>query len=1129
MQKNKKLLSIIICLGLLTTPLFAHAQSASDYKTTEYYAAGGNELLRAADAYALGYTGKGINVGICDMVINYATPELVAKTGSYAIDHFDTSSFDWRNFTHGTHVGGIIGASKDDNGMHGIAFDSNLLSESGASVYNKDGSFMQRNDLYDLYYTHPEVKLINNSWGNYSVDVYSTGLFTEDIQDIFTNPDAVGPRIGQIDFPYFASVSDHDKLLVFAAGNEGHSAPDIECFLPNVYPKAAFNLINVTAADNKSLTVSADGSISGDRPVAIFSNLAKYAEDYTVSAPGMIISSAAADYATRGSIDMNMSGTSMAAPYVTGVGVLVQQAYPYLNAKQIGDVILSTANNNITLPEYQIQYQQGKGYIKVSVFFSGAPTEKTNSELQILAKNYFKDYYNYTTEDGSFTRRFWNAFVDQSNIQTFYYADLQELWGQGLVDAAKAVKGPGALNARRLTASDINTDYTVQGTKTSQALYAIDTQGYNSIWSNDIKEIKAGLIAADSTETDLANRYRYYYTNWLTKDDPFDDTKMFTESYINNFNQKVEASGLKGLSVGLLKEGNGTLALTGANTYKGSTIVKGGAVALTGSVAGDAYTLANGTLTGTGTVQGNLTNSGTLVPGLTVDARNLFSTTAAGTQGAGNNSVATGTATVPQAGTLAVNGNFTSNGQLIIATNGTNSGKLVVGGSSTLTGTALNVVNGGTNPLVNHTYNYLTSQGGITGNVTTTDLSPYVSLSATVDGNNGYFTANEKKGLGQLSNLTPSEQSVGAALNKMAVQSVAANPNAATTAVLNSTLYQSEAVSRTFIKQIASESRAEFLNQSPMSALTNESIFSRMETVYWSGAMPVNAAQSLDANAPQMKTSIPVALDATNNVWFKLFRGFENYNYNDSLENKSFGGVVGYDHAINLTTRIGGLFSYGVTDYNTDNIEGKSYDWRIGVYGDHKNGDWDYQALATYGRNHYDLDRSVTWEGTKTNSDYKAKVWDGEVKAKYFIPSTQNKTWQVKPYGKLSYTHTAQDAYAETGSSTFKQSLNSTSNNSWRGELGVELNRNINNKTSWGGSIGYKRVLSGLNPELNGTFVGDTNGFSITSDNDRNYVTYSLNARGSLGGKWMGQAEFRGEASSNTHKEILSVTAKYSF
>jgi hypothetical protein len=31
----------------------------------------------------------------------------------------------------------------------------------------------------------------------------------------------------------------------------------------------------------------------------------------------------------------------------------------------------------------------------------------------------------------------------------------------------------------------------------------VDTAGYNSCWSNDIKEVKAGLIAPDSSEEDL--------------------------------------------------------------------------------------------------------------------------------------------------------------------------------------------------------------------------------------------------------------------------------------------------------------------------------------------------------------------------------------------------------------------------------------------------------------------------------------------------------------------------------------------------------------------------------------------------------------------------------------------------
>jgi outer membrane autotransporter protein len=243
---------------------------------------------------------------------------------------------------------------------------------------------------------------------------------------------------------------------------------------------------------------------------------------------------------------------------------------------------------------------------------------------------------------------------------------------------------------------------------------------------------------------------------------------------------------------------------------------------------------------------------------------------------------------------------------------------------------------------------------------------------------------------------------------------------------------------------------------------------------------------------------------------------------------------------------VGGLFSYGVTNYSTDNISGDSHDWRLGAYVDHKNGNWDYQGLVSYGRNKYDLDRSINLAGSglgnsTLNSDYQAKVWDVEAKAKYLIPSTKDKTWQLTPYGKLSYTHTNQDAYSETaggssmassGGSVFAQNIESASNNSTRGEIGLEFKRSYDKHGGWGGSVGYKRVISGVNPELNGTFAGDTlsgNGFTIQSDNDKNFVTYSLNVHGSLGGRWTGQAELRGEASQNTHKEIISVAAKYSF
>ena len=57
----------------------------------------------------------------------------------------------------------------------------------------------------------------------------------------------------------------------------------------------------------------------------------------------------------------------------------------------------------------------------------------------------------------------------------------------------------------------------------------MNTQGYDSVWSNDIKEIRAGYIAADplgsgksadstgadSDVKDLYDRWLYYQTNWL--------------------------------------------------------------------------------------------------------------------------------------------------------------------------------------------------------------------------------------------------------------------------------------------------------------------------------------------------------------------------------------------------------------------------------------------------------------------------------------------------------------------------------------------------------------------------------------------------------------------------------------
>src|SRR6202011_1338251 len=61
------------------------------------------------------------------------------------------------------------------------------------------------------------------------------------------------------------------------------------------------------------------------------------------------------------------------------------------------------------------------------------------------------------------------------------------------------------------------------------------------------------------------------------------------------------------------KTGTGTLALSGANTYAGATIVSSGALSLTGSLAKGAVTVTAGSqLINNGTIGGNVSVSGRL-------------------------------------------------------------------------------------------------------------------------------------------------------------------------------------------------------------------------------------------------------------------------------------------------------------------------------------------------------------------------------------------------------------------------------------------------------------------------------------------------------------------------------------
>lgn len=144
------LLLPLIRIGRLGAP--------DSWKTAEFNRQWGLEAISAEFAYARGYTGKGVTIGIIDNAIlshsEFAGKLTRLDNGSYnfSYDKQDNMSFG----DHGTHVAGIAAAKRDGGGMHGVAFDADIIGTKLNDYGNRNG----REELIQS-----AARVINNSWG----------------------------------------------------------------------------------------------------------------------------------------------------------------------------------------------------------------------------------------------------------------------------------------------------------------------------------------------------------------------------------------------------------------------------------------------------------------------------------------------------------------------------------------------------------------------------------------------------------------------------------------------------------------------------------------------------------------------------------------------------------------------------------------------------------------------------------------------------------------------------------------------------------------------------------------------------------------------------------------------------
>ena len=197
---------------------------------------------------------------------------------------------------HGTHTAGTVGAKGNNaRGVTGVSWNVKLA---GLKIGSRTGSISTTAAISAINYcVGKQIRLSNHSWGGPGAN---TSLSTA-----ISN----------------ARTSGH--LLVCASGNSAVNS-DTTPFYPAAYTQD--NIISVAAIDN-------------DGRLASFSNYGATSVD--IGAPGVNIRST---YISNNSnvTYAYLSGTSMAAPHVTGVAALVWSVNPAWTYSQVRSKILST-------------------------------------------------------------------------------------------------------------------------------------------------------------------------------------------------------------------------------------------------------------------------------------------------------------------------------------------------------------------------------------------------------------------------------------------------------------------------------------------------------------------------------------------------------------------------------------------------------------------------------------------------------------------------------------------------------------------------------------------------------------------------------------------------------------------
>lgn len=281
----------------------------------------GLKAINAPEMWKLGYTGYGTKVFVMDSGVEYTHPALRQQYLGNIKPHNESWTGDNNEpfdiGGHGTHVTGtILGLDRKNQDTIGVAFNSHWIGgpvqfsnsprqphrvlsfiENMQFALNPDGDINTSDDIPDAF---------NNSWGQTTFN------------ESFCDPTAFFSQV-------HLALEAAGVAMVWSSGNSGSGASSI-----TGYKNSNFDLVSSFAVGNVGQVAPYTIEASSSRGPSRCGGEGSLAIKPEVSAPGAAIRSSY----LNGSYAL-LTGTSMAAPHVSGAILLLKEAFPYLVGEDI--------------------------------------------------------------------------------------------------------------------------------------------------------------------------------------------------------------------------------------------------------------------------------------------------------------------------------------------------------------------------------------------------------------------------------------------------------------------------------------------------------------------------------------------------------------------------------------------------------------------------------------------------------------------------------------------------------------------------------------------------------------------------------------------------------------------------